>query len=266
MKTKPFLRWVGGKRWLTSNYPELFPTSYNKYIEPFLGSGSVFFHMQPHNGLLGDLNKELVNTYNVIKDKPEQVLIYLQEHDKHHSKEYYYNIRNKRYRSLVKKAAQFIYLNRTCFNGVYRVNKKGEFNVPFGSKINVLRETDDFNKVSELLTNVNIEVNDFQSLIDQANNNDFIFADPPYTVTHNNNGFIHYNEKLFHWDDQVRLAESLIAAKDRGAKILSTNAYHQDILKLYENDFNLIKVSRFSGVSGKTKHRNTYDELVIKSY
>jgi DNA adenine methylase len=220
----------------------------------------------PRKAILADLNSELITTYQAIKENPEEAIKVLKKHSKKHSKEYYYEIRDKKPRSQREIAARFIYLNRTCFNGIYRVNSKGKFNVPFGEKYNVFQKDDDFHKTSQILQNTEIIHSDFEQIIDRAENNDFLFVDPPYTVTHNNNGFVQYNEKLFSWDDQVRLANKLIEAKKRGVLVMATNANHAKIRELYEKHFNLVEVSRYTSISGLAKNRKSYSELVIKSY
>ncbi|MGJ0298446.1 Dam family site-specific DNA-(adenine-N6)-methyltransferase [Aliarcobacter cryaerophilus] len=266
MKIKPFLRWVGGKRWLIKNHSEHFPKNYNKYVEPFLGAGSVFFFLQPRESILSDLNPELINTYKCIKDEPESLFKLLKIHQNKHSKEYYYEMRNKNPNLLKTKAARFLYLNRTCFNGIYRVNKQGKFNVPYGNKSTVVYENESFDSLSKVLTNSTLLISDFEKTINLAHKDDFLFVDPPYTVAHNNNGFIEYNEKIFSWDDQLRLFNVLKEAKNRGVKILLTNANHLSIKELYKNDFILEEVSRYSSVSGLSQHRKKYSELIIKSY
>lgn len=266
IKYTPFLRWAGGKRWLVFKYSHFFPKEYNCYIEPFLGSGSVFFHLIPNNAILSDYNQDLITTYQVIKEYPNELLKVLKRHARRHSKEYYYEIRSKKLRSKIEISARFIYLNRTCFNGIYRVNQQGGFNVPFGERYNVLLDTDDFIGISNLLQNKEIICSDFEKTIQRAEEGDFLFIDPPYTVTHNNNGFVQYNEKLFSWEDQVRLAKCAIDAKNRGVLVLLTNANHQKIQELYKDNFELVEVSRYTSISGKAKSRKSYGELLIKSY
>lgn len=263
-KIVPFLKWPGGKRWFVSKHQRYFPKSYNRYFEPFLGSGSVYFHLRPNEAYLGDLNEELVVTYNAIKENWEEIYTRLSEHHKNHSKDYYYEIRDFEPQNPIERAARMIYLNRTCFNGIYRVNLKGKFNVPIGTKTNVICPTDDFEKTSELLSKAEIFTTDFEDLISASRECDFVFADPPYTVRHNNNGFIKYNETLFSWDDQIRLANALAEAKDRGVKILSTNANHKLVRQLYkERGFKTRAVSRYSSISASSNSRNQYKELVI---
>lgn len=262
----PFLNWAGGKRWFVKKYSDFFPREYNRYIEPFLGSGAVYFYLQPQTALLGDMNSDLISAYQGIQKDHVKLNKLLEEHQKNHSDEYYYEMRKNIFIDPVEQAARFIYLNRTCFNGIYRVNLKGEFNVPRGTKNSVILNTDDFEKLSTLLKGASIKIADFEELIDQAIEGDLVFADPPYTVRHNNNGFIKYNEKLFSWDDQVRLSEALTRARKRGAKILLTNANHASVRELYSSKiFNLETVSRYSSISAKSSGRNQYEELIIQA-
>ena len=252
---KPFLKWAGGKRWLTSNYPDIFPISYNRYIEPFLGSGSVFFHLNPERAILSDSNQELMTTYQAIKDNWAGVLELLKMHDNKHSFDYYYLVRSLEFESDEEKAARMIYLNRTCWNGLYRVNLKGKFNVPKGTKTKVIHEDDKFEETSLLLKNAELHCCDFETTINKAEDGDLLFVDPPYTIQHNYNGFVKYNEKLFSWEDQERLFSCLSKAKNRGVQVISTNAFHDSINKLYENDFSLQMLTRSSTISSKAKTR-----------
>jgi DNA adenine methylase len=134
---EPFLKWAGGKRWLIKQCPSIFPEKYNTYIEPFLGSGSIFFFLEPKKAILSDINKDLINAYKIIKNTPDELYDILKEYHANHSKEFYYNIRDSEFSDDIHRAARFIYLNRTCWNGLYRVNRKGKFNVPIGTKTNV---------------------------------------------------------------------------------------------------------------------------------
>ena len=259
----PFLKWAGGKRWLISNYSQVFPKNYNSYIEPFLGSGAVYFALDPANAIVSDTNSWLVDTYKAIQEDWERIVKILHKHQRAHSKDYYYKIRAQNPRNIYTRAAKFIYLNRTCWNGLFRVNQKGEFNVPIGTKTKVIMETDDFVEISKRLSRTLILNEDFEKVIDRAQANDLIFADPPYTVKHDNNGFIKYNEVLFQWEDQIRLKEALLRAKSRGAKIISTNAHHSSIYELYESDFSLKTVDRKSVISGNSKARGNCQEYLI---
>lgn len=258
----PFLKWAGGKRWLADELANRINCE-GRYIEPFLGGGAVFFGVQPERAILGDVNKDLTDTYRAIKGAWRKVLERLEHHQYAHSKEHYYAVRASVPEDRLDRAARFIYLNRTCWNGLYRVNLFGQFNVPIGTKTAVLMDSDDFSSISRLLKGAEILCSDFEALIDRARNGDVIFADPPYTVRHKFNGFIKYNESLFSWHDQVRLRDSLIRARDRGANIFVTNADHSSIRSLYEDHFHIESVERYSAISGRALTRGTYPELLI---
>jgi DNA adenine methylase len=259
----PFLKWAGGKRWLIEREKSFFSGSFTRFIEPFLGGGSVFFHLQPSIALLSDSNEQLIQTYEAIRDEWQEVERLLRFHHRRHSVTYYYKMRGARLRSSISQAAQFIYLNRTCWNGLYRVNLQGAFNVPIGTKTNVVLDTDDFEGISRLLQNVTLTSCDFEQTLKQAGSGDFAFVDPPYTVKHNNNGFVKYNEGLFSWDDQVRLRDAVVAARDRGAKVVVTNANHQCLRDLYHGVGQVTVMTRKSVISGSASARGEYEELVV---
>ncbi|MEX2411863.1 MAG: Dam family site-specific DNA-(adenine-N6)-methyltransferase [Candidatus Paceibacterota bacterium] len=261
----PFLKWAGGKRWLLSIIDDLLPSGYNDYIEPFLGSGAVFFHLRPKNAILNDINTDLINTYIQIRDNYDELENFLMEHQFSHSDEYYYKIRGIIPNCKIQRASNFIYLNRTCFNGLYRVNKNGVFNVPKGSKDKVLLESDKFSEISTLLKNTTLKNIDFEKVIDDANEGDFVFIDPPYTVNHNNNGFIKYNEMLFSWDDQLRLSNSIISASQRGVSFIMTNADHESIRSLYNDHFETHSLTRNSVMASKSNFRGKTTELLVKN-
>lgn len=265
-KVLPFLKWAGGKRWLADSYTHLFPKTFGCYFEAFLGSGAVFFSLRPNNAVLADVNKELIECYSTIRDQWQEVVAHLKIHHRQHSKQYYYEIRNRMPRLPATRAARFIYLNRTCWNGLYRVNLGGDFNVPIGTKKNVLLDTDNFEELSNVLRETELVVSDFEAVIERAKAGDLIFADPPYTVRHNLNGFVKYNEKIFHWDDQVRLRDCLQRASDRGCLIFLTNANHPSILNLYRNNFDIIPLERCSVIAAKAIDRGRYEELVIRNF
>ncbi len=262
---KPFLKWAGGKRWFIANFQNLIPKNYNRYLEPFLGSGAVFFHIKPKEAILGDLNKDLIETYLSIRNNWKEVLRLLHLHQKRHSEKYYYELREAIPKRRSEKAARFIYLNKTCWNGLYRVNQKGKFNVPIGDRTKIVFEKIDLSNISKALKKTDLRTCDFEKVIGDAKRGDFLFVDPPYTVCHNNNGFIKYNEKLFSWNDQKRLFEALLKAKSKGAKILATNANHIDLVKLYKNEFGIKKINRISRIAGKTSSRNSFEEIIIFS-
>lgn len=262
----PFLRWAGGKRWLTSGHARLFPESYVCYVEPFLGSASVYFHLQPNKAILSDLNEELIDCYKAIRDNWKQVYALLQAHSRLHCSEYYYQLRASSPNTSEESAARFIYLNRTCWNGLYRVNGSGKFNVPIGTQKSALLDTDDFEALSKYFKNIDFRSDDFEVVINQAKKGDFIFADPPYTVKHNLNGFIGYNEKIFHWDDQIRLSECLKRASARGCLVMLTNANHSSVKELYEDEFDILELGRSSTIAGISSNRGVYEEVIIRNY
>ena len=167
-KCQPFLKWAGGKRWLAAKKLSHFPGSYATYYEPFLGSGAIFFALSPKKAVLSDTNSELILTYKAIKSNWRLVLSCLQKHHKSHSKEYYYATRSQIPEDRYQRASRFIYLNRTCWNGLYRVNKEGQFNVPIGTKTNVVTNGDNFALIAERLKNSRLFCFDFRHVIDLA--------------------------------------------------------------------------------------------------
>jgi DNA adenine methylase len=263
---QPFLKWAGGKRWLVERFPHFFAVKYSRYIEPFLGSGAVFFRTRPKRALLSDRNPILIETYEALRDEPDVVRQLLFRHDRQHSVEHYYRVRNQILRSRAARAAQLIYLNRTCWNGLYRVNRQGRFNVPIGTKTRVVLETDNFKEIAALLARVTLRACDFADTLNKAAHGDFVFVDPPYTVKHDNNGFVKYNEGLFSWRDQVRLRDCVQAAIGRGAHVLLTNAYHPSVRKLYKHIGDHEKVRRSSVIAASADNRRICYELVVKCF
>lgn len=264
---QPFLKWPGGKRWLVANYHQIFPREYNAYVEPFLGGGSVFFYLMPQQATISDINRDLINTYRVMANKPERLRTLLELHQENHNVDYYYLIRNTIPDDAIEQAARFLYLNRACFNGMYRVNRNGIFNVPIGTKEHFIDDVDMFEEYSRVLRHVHLRSQDFVKTIRCARDGDLVFADPPYTIAHNQNSFIKYNEKLFSWRDQTRLINALVRARDRGATIVATNAPYPKLEEMYlENGFYTHTLSRFSSISGNADGRRKEKELLITSY
>lgn len=261
---EPFLKWAGGKRWLARSFSWLFPVSYDRYVEPFLGGGAIFFAQEPANAILSDSNEKLVATYNAIREDWQSVLRHLADYAENHSDRFYYEARSTPQSKSAAEAARFIYLNRTCWNGLYRVNLRGEFNVPRGTKDRVLMETDDFEWVSSALQKATITTRDFEVTLAEAGRGDFVFLDPPYTVAHNSNGFLKYNENIFSWSDQERLREAAVAAAARGALVLVLNARHASIEELYSGLGAIHVVNRHSVISGSAIHRRGVEEVAIQ--
>jgi len=203
---KPFLRWAGGKNWLRKHLDRLVSSeNFNNYYEPFLGGGSVFFHLPKREQCsLSDLNRELINTYEQVRDNVENVIKFLRTFE--NTEQFYYAIRFQHIKNPIKRAAQFIYLNQTSFNGIYRVNLLGIYNVPYGYRTKDFIQPDLLREASEKLQGVNLLNGQFDQGVEQIQKGDLVFLDPPYTITHNNNGFVKYNERLFSKKDQHRLA------------------------------------------------------------
>lgn len=216
--------------------------------------------------MLGDLNADLITAFRGIQSNHEGVQLLLEKHHLAHCAEHYYQVRDTIPATLIGRAARVIYLNRTCFNGIYRVNRLGQFNVPLGSRTQVVRATDDYAAIAGLLSGADLSDCDFEVLTDKAQARDLLFLDPPYTVRHNRDGFIKYNEKLFSWQDQERLAKAAARAAERGAHVIATNAAHPSVRALYSKElFTFRVVSRFSPVSAAPGSRKQFEELVITS-
>ena len=263
----PFLKWAGGKRWLARKRQTLFDTDYKRYIEPFLGGASMFFALRPSNSILADCNERLIETYVEVRKDPEGIVSALQRYQKVHSEDFYYSERKREYPdSASKRAAQLIYLNRTCWNGLYRVNRRGAFNVPRGTKSCIILVTDDFGAVAGALEGADLSAQDFETTLSTAGEGDLVYVDPPYTVKHNHNGFLKYNEKIFSWDDQVRLKIAVAAAVERGAKVAVSNADNVAVRELYLGLGQVETLRRKSAISGKAEHRGQIDELLIRSW
>lgn len=261
---RPFLRWAGGKRWLTQR-GVLGLSADARIVEPFVGGGALFFSRAWKTGVLADINRFLINAYLRMKEDHVELFHLVEEHFDSHSKIRYYDVRARMGCSSVQDAADFIYLNRACFNGLFRVNLAGRFNVPIGSKVYELRDPCEFEQWSMRLQRADIRVADFEETIDACGDGDFIFADPPYTVNHNSNGFIEYNEKIFGWADQVRLHDCLLRAAERGARFALTNADHPTVHELYEGCARQT-VERGSEMAGGITARGRTTEIVITSF
>ena len=259
----PFLKWAGGKRWL---FDDAFVSSlpkYDRYIEPFLGGGAGFFAVSPEIAILADVNEELINLYRQVRDgaqKIERALSWLQSR---HSKDLYYRIRALQAKSDLSRAIRTLYLNRSCWNGLYRLNKAGSFNVPIGTKDRIEVPVGSLSAAAKRLQNAKIICSDFEAVIDIAVEGDLIFVDPPYTVKHNFNGFVKYNESIFSWNDQLRLKDCLIRAKRRGAFVVMTNADHESLRELYAEARMSAQVGRASIISGNRTGRTRTTELLV---
>jgi len=263
---KPFLRWAGGKNWFLKYLPKFLPEKFNNYHEIFLGGGSVFFSMN-NNGkyYLSDLNCELIDTYIQVRDNVHAVIDEIKKYK--NNKEEYYRLRNKTFSADYQKAARFIYLNMTSFNGIYRVNKNGEYNVPYGSRTTIdYVQEDELIAASTKLKKVTLRSQDFEKSLSFVKAGDLVFIDPPYTVAHERNGFILYNQKLFSLNDQIRLSSQLKELDKIGAYYIVTNAYHSAIKDIYKDVGNFQILTRKSLIGGKSALRMDIKEYVITNF
>ncbi|MHA1413836.1 MAG: DNA adenine methylase [Promethearchaeota archaeon] len=268
---KPFLKWAGGKRQLISQMDPFFPIKFNKYIEPFVGGGAIFFYLLPKRAILMDINQELINVYNVIKNNIKELINSLKKHI--NEQEYYYKIRNldrdpSIYESLtnVEKASRTIYLNRCCYNGLYRVNSKGQFNVPFGRYKNP-QFCDEKNLIAvhKALKNVEIVNASFEKCLDFAEKDDFIYFDPPYVPISSSSNFTSYTKDNFGREDQIKLLDVFKALDERGCKVMLSNSYNDFILDLYKGyKINILQAKR--AINSDAKKRGEIRELLITNF
>lgn len=260
----PFLRWAGGKRWLVRKLSEMVGSlSYRSYFEPFLGGGSIFFGMNPSgHSYLSDLNTDLINTYTQIRRNHVAVHVALSKH--RNTSDYYYKLRSKEFEDPVERAAQFIFLNHTSFNGLYRVNLAGEYNVPYGYRDSPkIPSEGHLGSVAMRLGNATLFDLDFENLLQSAGKGDLVFLDPPYTVAHSNNGFVKYNQRLFAFEDQQRLAVAIDQLRRKGTYFVMTNAFHESIEQLFERGDRRLIMSRANAIGGKTALRGSAREYLF---
>lgn len=263
----PFLKWPGGKRWAAQTIGEIILETLGKngtYYEPFLGGGAVFFFTRPMRAILSDVNRELIETYETVRDKPNQVAKAIRRMEV--SREAYYRIRSSKPRTALAHAVRFLYLNRTGFAGMYRVNRDGAFNVPYGGGERtpaILWKTDLLISDSVALKQATLLHADFERALEGAKRGDVIYCDPTYTVAHDNNCFVRYNERNFSWADQERLVAVAESAVRRGATVLVTNAHHSSLQRLYKG-WSLRTLSRKTLVSPNVaKRHGTFESLFM---
>lgn len=258
------MRWAGGKTWLIKDLDKYLPQQFNRYIEPFLGGGSIYFHLNPDKAILSDLNNELIEAYTVLKESVDAVIEELKRYE--NTKDFYYEMRAKKYLNPIDKTARFIYLNQTSFNGIFRVNLKGEYNVPYGFRTKQFLDETTLRRASKALIGARIVAGDFSETIKEVKEGDLIFIDPPYTVTHNENGFIKYNSKLFDLDEQYRLSACIDHIKNMGAFYILTNAAHEKVKEIFSRpDDRMDLVSRASLVGGTGSKRGRYQEMIFSN-
>jgi DNA adenine methylase len=261
IKGPPLLKWAGGKRNLLHRILPLVPSSFNRYYEPFLGGGALFFALEPPNALLSDKNAELIHAYTQVRERPDLVIRALRRLK--NSKRDYYTIRSSTPHSGATRAARFIYLVTLAFNGIYRVNLDGEFNVPYGYKKHLDPcDAKRIRRASDLLAKAVICDQDFEEALAEAKKGDLVYLDPPYTVAHGNNGFVKYNAKIFSWDDQLRLARVANDLATKGCTVIVSNADHNSIRKLYK-DFATATLERNSVIAASSEFRSCVTERLF---
>lgn len=260
----PFLRWAGGKRWLVPQVLDLVGgASVARYHEPFVGGASVFLALNvTHAAHLSDLNEDLIDVYRQVRDRPSEVAARLDDYE--NTAEDYYDVRATVPADPVQRAARFIYLNHTSYNGIFRVNLKGKYNVPFGYRksINIPNEKW-LVGASARLQGAELSVADFEVALSSVQEGDFVFLDPPYTIAHNNNGFVKYNQQLFSFEDQRRLATVVRWIDEIGAHFVLTNAAHKSIDELFSPLGRRLIVSRRNAIGGKQATRGRADEYLF---
>ncbi len=275
LKGKPFVKWAGGKRSIIDKLIKLLPNNYDTYYEPFVGGGAMLFELAPTKAVINDYNIELMNVYNCIKDERKFNLMCkeLNKHETNHSEEYYYEIRNldkdkKKFNKLAdyKRAARTIYLNKACFNGLYRVNSKNEFNVPFGkkSKINTYDGINLGIVYSFLnLNDIKILSTDFERAVKDAKKGDFIYFDPPYDS--DTSTFNSYTENGFGKEEQKRLSNVYKDLDKRGCYVMLSN-YNTSLVKELYKDYNFNYIEAQRNIGAKAKDRGIVEEVIITNY
>jgi DNA adenine methylase len=266
-----FVKWAGGKKQLLEQFKPFFPKKINRYIEPFVGGGAVLFFVlkeyKPKEIFIFDINEELITTYEVIRDDLENLIKELNKLKKLHNKEHYYQIRaeNPQLLSKLTRASRFIYLNKTCFNGLYRVNSKGGFNVPIGSYKNpLICPEEDLREISKLLQNVEIINGDFEKCLKYAKKGDFIYFDPPYYPL-KKSSFTTYTKNNFLEKEQEKLKNVFSELDKKGCKVMLSNSdtkFIKDLYKKYKISF--VRASRMINCDGK--NRGKINEVVITNY
>lgn len=262
-KYKPFLRWAGGKNWLVKRLPSILgDISFGVYHEPFLGGGSIFFALAPEKAYLSDLNEDLINAYIGLQENSERVIELLKKWTV--SEDEYYRIREYSPEESYAQAARFIYLNRTSFNGLYRVNRAGKYNVPYGHNDSYGFDFERIRQASIALKSAVLLNQRFEQSLVNISKGDLVFLDPPYTVSHNKNGFIEYNKTLFSFEDQKRLKRFINEVNSIGAFYILTNAAHKSISDIFcDDNCKHFVVNRNSLLGGSYAQRGKIEEFIF---
>lgn len=266
---EPFVKWAGGKSQLLDQYSAFFPQKYNRYFEPFLGGGAIFFHLKPKRAMLSDLNQDLIHCYSTIKKEVQVLIKVLEKYQTQHDKEFFYKVRedyNSQALRGVERAAAFIYLNKSGFNGLYRVNSSGGFNVPFGEyKTMSVFDPDNLLAVNKLLKGTDLRVCSFEKIVDYAKPGDFIYLDPPYYPLNRTSNFTSYTKNDFLENEQKRLAATFKEFDEKGCLVMLSNSDTKFIKDLYKN-FRIEKVKANRFINSNSEKRGAITELVILNY
>lgn len=270
----PVVKWVGGKRQLLDDIIPLLPDHFSTYVEPFVGGGALLFEIQPKKAIVNDLNYELINLYKVIKDNPNELLLLLEKHELNNSEEYFYQIRaldrSESYNEMsdIEKAARIIYLNKTCYNGLFRVNQAGQFNSPYGKYKNpnivnkpvVLAMANYFQN-----NNITLLNGDYKLALKKLRKGAFVYFDPPYMPISSSSSFTGYTENGFDKKQQIELKEECDKLNSRGIKFLLSNSDHPFIRDLYK-DYEIITVKAKRSINSNSNKRGEINEVLVRNY
>lgn len=273
---KPFLKWAGGKRQLMTTLSANFPRRFERYFEPFLGGGAVLFYLlswrRPERCLVSDINCDLITAYIVIRDNVEELITSLKEHSRRYYTDrssYYYHVRETEPDDPVLRCARLIFLNRTCFNGLYRVNSKGKFNVPIGkyARPSIVNE-ENLRRINRLIhhCNVTIQCRDFSSILEEVQEEDFVYMDPPYMPVSKTASFTGYTDSNFTYGDLQRLVKVCSSLDEKKCHVLFSNSNTERVSELFDERWTIQSVSANRNINSKHSKRRGHTELLIKNF
>jgi DNA adenine methylase len=266
-RTKPIIKWAGGKSGMLAQLQEYFPANCNRYIEPFIGGGAVFFALQKElNAIINDSNEEIVNLYKVVRDSPNELMQSLDNLAVNYSEEFYYELRRTESKNATQRAARTIFLNKTGFNGLYRQNSKGGFNVPFGKRLKCpeLYEMNNLLEASKRLQEADLRRQDFEEILNEASEGDLVYCDPPYEPLNTTSSFNAYQANGFSQAEQVRLKVACVRAAERGAMVFISNSTADFILDLYKDlDVKILSAKR--AINSNGRRRGEIGEVLISA-
>jgi DNA adenine methylase len=264
---RPFLKWAGGKSRLIAQYQPYLPRNIHTYYEPFLGGGALFFHLHPQRAILSDINPELVNVYTCVRNSVEDIIEKLKYHAAHHSHTYYYQVRSDEPKRPTERAARLIYLNKTCFNGLYRINGQGQFNVPMGRYKNPQICAPDVLRAASLaLQNTTLTEQPFDQILSQSpTSEDFVYFDPPYHPLSQTSNFTGYSRSTFTESNQIQLRDTFVNLAAQGIKVALSNSDCPFIRELYQN-FQTHTITASRSINSQPTKRGKINEVFVISY